>query len=252
MEDIVGNGKKMKVTIGNNKEEGASMSVERFKQIEKEMDMSRANTIRLQKILKKDLHVEKALRRKLREWDHLTDEQLIVCTVKNFEMKISAQKAKKDKEANVVEAAVPAHTKAITKDVVIVKDVVEHFDWMVQKRGMERSSVSVKINIDSGEGSCKVLATVMDANHDPEIMDMRVEQPGNRLTVVNRVLVLAYVEQIQESHNNLRRILELLNLKDIRFKVCGDLKIINIILGHGGKYTCAFCYGECTLVAGPI
>ena len=219
------------------------------------MDMSRANTIRLQKILKKDVQVEKALRRKLREWDHLTDEQLILCTVNNFELKISAQEAKKDNEGNVVEATVPAHTKAITKDAVIVKDVLEHLDWVVEKRGMERSSVSVKIYIDSGEGSCKVLATVMDANHDPDIMDMRVEQPGNRLTGVNRVLVLAYVEQIQESHNNLRRIPELLNLKDIRFKVCGDLKIINIILGlsgHGGKYACAFCHGECTQVARPI
>ena len=52
---ITGNKKKMKVTIGEKKEEGASMSVERFKQIEKEMDMSRANTIRLKKILKKDV-----------------------------------------------------------------------------------------------------------------------------------------------------------------------------------------------------
>ena len=43
------------------------MSVERFKQIEKKINMSRANTIRLQKILKKDVHVEKDLRRKLRE-----------------------------------------------------------------------------------------------------------------------------------------------------------------------------------------
>ena len=81
---ITGNKKKMKVTIGMQKEEDASMSVERFKQIEKEMDMSRANTIRLQKILKKDVQVEKALRRKLREWDHLTDEQLIISTVNNF------------------------------------------------------------------------------------------------------------------------------------------------------------------------
>ena len=142
---ITGNKKKMKVTIGEQKEEGASMSVERFKQIEKEIDMLRANTIRLQKILKKDVHVEKALRRKLREWDHLTDEQLILCTVNNFEMKISAQKAKKDKKGNVVEAAVCAQTKAFTKDFVIVKDVMKHLDWVVEKRGMERNSVSVKI-----------------------------------------------------------------------------------------------------------
>ena len=54
---------------------------------------------------------------------------------------------------------------------------------------------------------------------------------------------------------NIRKILELLNLKDLKFKVCADLKIVNIILGlsgHGGKYSCAFCYGECTLAAGPV
>ena len=96
----------------------------------------------------------------------------------------------------MVEAAVPAHTKAITKDVVIVKVVVEHLDWVVEKRGMERSSVSVKIYIDCGEGSCKALVTVMDINHDPDKEDMRMEQPGNRLTGVNRVLVLDYVEHI--------------------------------------------------------
>lgn len=111
-----------------------------------------------------------------------------------------------------------------------------------------------KIYIDSGEGSCKVLASVIDEHQDPEIMDNKVEQPGNRLSGVNRVLVLAYVEQIQETHTNMRKVLELLNLKDIRYTVCGDLKIVNILLGlssHGGKYACALCYGVCDLSAGP-
>ena len=92
---ITGNKKKMKVTIGEKKEEGASMSAEMFKQIKKEMDMSRANTIRLQKILKKDVQVEKALRRKMREWDHLMDEQLNLFTVDTFELKIFAKKVNK-------------------------------------------------------------------------------------------------------------------------------------------------------------
>ena len=65
----------------------------------------------------------------------------------NFELKISAQKVKKDKEGNVVEAAVPAHKKGITKNVVIVKYVVEHLDWVAEKRGMEKNSVSVNIYI---------------------------------------------------------------------------------------------------------
>ena len=46
-----------------------------------------------------------------------------------------------------------------------------------------------------------------------------------------------------------------MNLKDVTFKVSGDLKIINILLGisgHGGKFACCFCYGECNLVSGPL
>ena len=107
-----------------------------------------------------------------------------------------------------------AHNKSITKDVVVVKDVNKHVDWVVEQRGMERSSVKVKVYIDGGGGSCKVLATIMDENHDPEVMDTKVEQPGNRLTGVNRVLVLAYVEGLQETHKNMKTILELLNLKE--------------------------------------
>ena len=87
-------------------------------------------------------------------------------------------------------------------------------------------------------------------------MDTSLEQPGNMLSGVNKVLVLAYVEGIQETHLNItRKILELLNLKEVRYKVCGDLKIVNILLGlsgHGGKYACAFCYDDCNLVPEPV
>ena len=75
------------------------------------------------------------------------------------------------------------------------------------------------------------------------------------LNGVNRVLVLAYVEEIQENYNNIIKILELLYFKDLKFKVGADLKIADIIFclsGHGEKYPYAFCYGECSLVAGLV
>ena len=75
------------------------------------------------------------------------------------------------------------------------------------------------------------------------------------VTGVIRVLVLTYMEEIQGNYSNIIKILELLNFKDLKFKVDGDLKIANIILflsGHGEKYSCAFCYGECNLVAGLV
>ena len=181
-------------------------------------------------------------------------DQLILHRIHDLELKVPAVAAKK-KAGKVVEVGVPAHTKQISRDVVIVNGIVEHFNWVVEKHGLQHSNVKFKLYIDSGDGSFNVLASVINEHQDPEIMDTKVEQPGNMLFGVNRVLVLAYVEGIQETYLNIRKILELLNLKDLKFKVCADLKIVNIILGlsgHGGKYSCAFCYGECTLAAGPV
>ena len=68
---------------------------------------------------------------------------------------------------------------------------------------MDAKSAKFKIYIDSGEGSTKILASVIDENYDPDITFTSIEQPNNRLTGVNRVLLLAYVEGIQESYTNI-------------------------------------------------
>ena len=67
---------------------------------------------------------------------------------------------------------------------------------------MQTKTVLIKIYIDSGEASFKVLASIVDQNSDPEIYCTAVKQKNNRLSGVNRVLVLAYVEDIMESYEN--------------------------------------------------
>ena len=51
---------------GKSNNDKIKVRVETFKRIEKEMDMSRASTLKLQQILKTEVPVEKAVRRKLR------------------------------------------------------------------------------------------------------------------------------------------------------------------------------------------
>lgn len=129
-------GKKGKVKVSMGKEAPGEVTVSTFKKIEKEMDMSRNQTLRLQQIVRKDVPVERGARRKLREWDHMADDQLVLHRLDDLEEKVAAKKAQKDKKGKVIEEAVPAHNKAITRDVVAVKNVVEHFDWVVKQRGM--------------------------------------------------------------------------------------------------------------------
>ena len=63
-----------------------------------------------------------------------------------------------------------------------MKDVNEHFDWIVEQRGMDTSKAKFKIYSDAVGGSCMVMASVIDEHQNPEVMDTSVEQPGNRLS----------------------------------------------------------------------
>ena len=139
------------------------------------MDILRTQTLRLKKILNTDRVVEKGVRRLLREWDHMADDQLILHRLDDLELKVSAVPVQKNKDGEVIKDGVPAHIEPITRDVVVVKDVAEHFKWVIEKRGLQDTSVKFKIYIDSGEGSFKVLASVINEHQDPEIMDTTVE-----------------------------------------------------------------------------
>ena len=69
------NNKKLKVSIGKQDAVQAKIKVDTFKKIEKDMDISRNATLHLKRILQRDVPVEKGVREKLREWDHLSDDQ---------------------------------------------------------------------------------------------------------------------------------------------------------------------------------
>ena len=56
----------------------------------------------------------------------------------------------------------------------------------------------------------------------------RTEQPGNLCSGVNRSIILAYVEGVEENYENLRVLLELLQLDQLGFVVAADLKLVNV------------------------
>ena len=56
-------------------------------------------------------------------------------------------------------------------------------DWVVEERGLERSNTAVRISIDGGGGSLKVLASIFDKNEDSEVIfhsERRARVPPNR------------------------------------------------------------------------
>ena len=54
---------------------------------------------------------------------------------------------------------------------------------------------------------------------------------GESLSGVNKAIILAYCEDLQESHYNMQMIMELLQIHELHGVIDSDLKLINIILG---------------------
>ena len=74
---------------------------------------------------------------------------------------------------------------------------------------------------------------------------MAVDIPSIQLPGVNRCLPLAVCNGVTELHDNLRKVLEKLDLGRIKFYLAGDLKLINSLLGLSG--TCCDVPCSCTI-----
>ena len=81
--------------------------------------------------------------------------------------------------------------------------------------------------------------------------DERLEEgpAGDKLTGVKKVIVLAYVPDIQESHYNLGVLYNATKLNDVKCYLSCDLKVLNLMVGlsaHGGTHACLYCNGTKT------
>ena len=101
----------------------------------------------------------------------------------------------------------------------------------------------------------KFILIVFDRNQDPEITFPKVEKKGNLCSGVNRSIVLAYCEDLEENYSNCRIIMELLRVDELDSVIAADYKLLNILLGlsgHGGKFACIYCEAPKGLEVGII
>ena len=141
-------------------------------------------------------------------------------------------------------------------NVTIVKDSKEFAKKVIEARGLDEEKVKIRVVVDSGQGSLKIAANVFDSYIDPEVTIGDQEGPEERLTGVNRLLILAEVEGGQERHHNIWQLLEKLDIQNLPGLVLvGDLSITNIYLGiskHSGKFACYVCEGPCGVESGTL
>ena len=117
-------------------------------------------------------------------------------------------------------------------------DIEELITHILDARGYDPYNHLIKIGLDGGGGIFKVVMNIIDTTglHDS----------GPYLdTGVRKCIIIAAAEKIKEDYNNINLILsKIRNLDKIKFHICADIKLINIISGLSScaaKHPCPYC-----------
>jgi hypothetical protein len=251
-------GAPLTVTLGKRKEEAvAVVDAVIAAKLKKRLDLSNNDTRKALSILRKGkVKVEPKVMDVIEEVgaeledEYETIKMMFEVNVDDEEDEAGAKKKKKKKKQKKKEVELKE------VDVAIVKDSLRLVEKVIEARGLCRDSVMCRAVIDGGQGSLKVCLSVFDSDQDPEISFSMQEGPGEKLTGVNRLLILAEVEGGLERHQNVRLLLDHLQLERLPGNVMiGDLCITNCYCGiskHGGKFACYVCEGESTLKSGVL
>ena len=94
-----------------------------------------------------------------------------------MKMKIRTRGRKRKKEIEIEKKEV---------DVTIVKNSLQLVEQVMEARSLSRDTVRCRVVIDGGQGSLKIVASIFDSSVDPKSQD-----PSEKMTVVNRLLLLA-------------------------------------------------------------
>ena len=110
------------------------------------------------------------------------------------------------------------------KDLIYANDIEDLIKEICSQRNLNPNDCLIRIGVDGGQGSVKVVMNIFD----PEDMNDKTNQ---KLTGVNKAILLAFVKDIKESNLNLGKILECLGLDTIKYHIAADLKLVNCLLG---------------------
>ena len=122
---------------------------------------------------------------------------------------------------------------------------------MIEKRKQDAFNVKVKVFVDGGGGFFKLgIGTVDVASYFSGDITKRSNNTKGiclnlkKETSVDQTLLLGIVPNILENYDNCAVILKSIDLRNIQFTLCANLKLFNLILGlqnHTSKYPCCFC-----------
>ena len=107
---------------------------------------------------------------------------------------------------------------------VYIKDIGEFVKLIMTERFIDPLSTIVTVAVDSGQGFLKVTMNVFNPS------DKTSNQPDLDDAGVKRCFVAAIADGVSEYNRNVRRLLDPLYLKNIKYSVAFDLMCANSML----------------------
>ena len=240
-------GKGKMITVGMDMEETPLLSAEICSDIKKTLVLSKNKMEKLCHIMRKNrVKMEPNVRQKLKEIDHLLDEEYETVKVK-FQVNESGEEVEKESKDKNTKTKNTGGKVNIEQDVTILKNTKNFVEKLVVERGIWGPDAITRISIDGDINSIKVIPNVFSQHQDPEITFTNTETAGNLCSGVKRSIIVCYVEKLEESYANMQTLMEMMNLQELPFVIASDFKLINVMLGlcgHGGKYACCYCEAE--------
>ena len=177
-------GNPLSVTVGKPKKlEDKLISSEFMASLQKKLNCSQRKLLQLAREFKKQgVKFEEHIREDLEKLSHSLDE---FYSVENLEFEVKTGQGKN------------ATTTKEQKDLVFLKDPKAFCDHIIAERGLDREKVLIRVGLDGGQGSFKVIVSIFETDYDPDITFSTKEGPGNRLTGSSRMLVMALCDDLQ-------------------------------------------------------
>ena len=104
-----------------------------------------------------------------------------------------------------------------------MKDLKGFVHQIIEERGLWEPDILKRISLDGGGNSLKMILNMVDKHPDDEVTFPNREKKGSLLSGVDRSILLAYCEDLEENYHNIR-----------------------------GKYVCIYCEAPKGLVCGKL
>ena len=132
-----------------------------------------------------------------------------------------------------------------TYKVTHVTDLDAFIDYVLEKRNLHLSDVNPLVNQDWGQGSLKCSLNLIDMTIEITIDERKTRRLGEfKDSGVDRTLVLAKADELEESPSAFRAILDLINPGKIHYTNACDFKAGNMLAGVQSamsKHCCLYC-----------